>query len=210
MSSKRQGLASKLLTVLGGAGLAISLCAAGVGAQNDPAIAAPVPPWNNANFASRYICNVDSTTATIPVAVPPAIPVAPAQSYYTGIMKLNPNGSGFFQGGTLDATVTSFTGTLPANPSPVANFCSYTLDPGSIYTVNQDGTGLLSLMWDAPSTAVNPACPATFTMTASIVLRNNVTANNTVPRVDMTLNNFLNLKLSGATTGESGHGYCLK
>jgi hypothetical protein len=51
-------------------------------------------------------------------------------------------------------------------------------------------------------------CPPSFTTTASFVLRNNVTTNNTIPRVDMTLDNFLGLQAAGGT--ESGHGYCLK
>jgi hypothetical protein len=194
MSLKRQGLASKLLTVLGGAGLAISICAPRAHAQ-----AAAVPPWTNANYANRYICNVTSTTS--------AIPATAKESFYTGIMKLNPNGKGFFQGGTLDVALVPFTGVAPTGNASV-NFCSYTLDTGSIYTVNQDGTGGESLIWDAPTTPVNAACPGSFTMTASIVLRNNVTANNTVPRVDLTIDNFLGLQAAGGT--ESGHGYCLK
>jgi hypothetical protein len=197
MSSKRQGLASKLLTVLGGAGLAISLCAAGVGAQDPPA-ATSVPPWNNLNYSSRYICNVASTTS--------AIPATAKESFYTGIMKLNPNGSGFFQGGTLTAALIPFTGVAPVGNASV-NFCTYTLDPSSLYTVAQDGTGAESLVWDAPSTPIT-GCPGSFTMTASFVLRNNATVNNTVPRVDMTFDNFLGLQTAGGT--ESGHGYCLK
>src|SRR5579872_6629516 len=135
MSSMRQGLASKLLAVLGGAGLAISFCAPRANAQ-----AAPVPPWANANYANRYICNVTSTTS--------AVPATATRSFFTGIMKLNPNGSGFFQGGTLNVALTPFTGVTPTGNAS-ANFCSYTLDASSIYTVNQDGTGGESLVWDA-------------------------------------------------------------
>jgi hypothetical protein len=193
MSLIRQGLASKLLAVLGGAGLVISLCAPRAGAES------PVPPWTNLNYANRYVCNVTSTTS--------AVPGTATRSFFTGIMKIAPNGSGFFQGGTLDVSLTPFTGVTPTGNATV-NFCTYTLDIGSIYTVNQDGTGGETLTWDAPTTPVNAACPPTFTMTASFVLRNNVTANNTVPRVDLTIDNFLGLQAAGGT--ESGHGYCVK
>jgi hypothetical protein len=192
MSSKRQGLASKLFAVLGGAGLAISICAPRANSE------APVPPWTSANYANRYICNVTSTTS--------AIPATAKESFYTGIMKLNPTGKGFFQGGTLEASLTPFTGVTPTG-LPTANFCSYTLDPSSVYTVNQNGTGTEELIWDVVS-GNNAACAPGFTMTASMVLRNNVTDNNTVPRVDLTIDEFLGLQVPGGT--ESGHGYCLK
>jgi hypothetical protein len=197
----RQRLASKLLAVLGGAGLAISFCAPRAGAES------PVPPWTNANYANRYICNVTSSLE----AVPPAGTGIPKQSFLTGIMKLSPNGSGFFQGGTLDVPLVIYTGAAGGIPTGNAtqNFCTYTLDIGSIYTVNQDGTGGETLTWDAPTTPVNAACPPSFTMTTSLVLRNNVTGNNTVPRVDMTIDNFLGVQ-TATLTHESGHGYCVK
>jgi hypothetical protein len=198
MSSKRQGLASRLLTVLGGAGLAISICAARANAQ-----AAPVPPWTSANYANRYVCNVLSITSVSP-------PTA-TQTQFTGLMKLNPNGKGTFQGGTLRVPLSPF-GVTPAG-NPTANFCTYTLDSTSIYTVAQDGTGAEKLVWDATSPPVSTSCPASFAMTASFVLRNNVTANNTVPRLDMVFGNFLGFQGTGtppATVNESGTGYCLK
>jgi hypothetical protein len=193
MSLIRQGLASKLLAVLGGAGLAISLCAPRVGAES------PVPPWTNANYANRYVCNVTSTTATVPGDA--------ARSFFTGIMRLAPTGSGFFQGGDLEVALTPFTGNTPTG-NPTTNFCTYTLTTGSIYTVNEDGTGGESLIWTAPSTPIT-GCPPSFTMTASLVFRNNETDNNTAPRVDMTIDNFLGLQLAEGVT-ESGHGYCVK
>jgi hypothetical protein len=186
MPPKNYRLASKLCAVLGGAGLAISLCAPGANAQ--------VPPFSNANYANRYICNVFFTTSTIPVLA--------KQSYFTGLMRLAPNGKGFFQGGTFEAALTPFTGTTPTG-NPSANFCTYTLDPSSFYTVNQDGTGGESLIWDAPATPVSPACTSGPTMIVSFVLRNNVTANNTVPRLDL----IFSIQ-TGVPT--SGSGYCLK
>jgi hypothetical protein len=185
MPPKSRRLASKLCAVLGGAVLAISLCAPGIYAQ--------VPLFSNANYANRYICNVFFTTS--------AIPVLAKESYFTAIMKLAPNGKGFFQGGTFEVALTPFTGTIPTG-NPSLNFCSYTLDASSFYTVNQDGIGGESLLWDTV-TGNNPACPPTATMTVSFVMRNNVTANNTVPRLDLTFD-----ILTGVPT--SGSGYCLK
>jgi hypothetical protein len=181
------------LAVLGGAGLAISFCAPRANAE------APVPPWTNANYANRYICNVTSTVPSTTSTV--------LQTHFTGIMKLNSKGNGLFQGGTLDAALIPFTNTGPSG-NATQNFCTYSLDPSSIYSVNQDGTAGESLIWDLGS-GNNGACPASFTMSASFVLRNNVTDNNTVPRADMTTDNFLNLQL-GQGVLETGHGYCLK
>ncbi len=195
MSSKRQGLASKLLTVLGGAGLAISICAPRASAQ-----ATIPPPWTVANYANRYVCNVASTTS--------AVPPSAKQHFFTGVMLLNPTGNGTYQGGSLLASLTPFTGVAPTGAAP-ANFCSYSLNPnGSGYTVNQDGTGVEILTW-LPSGTPIPGCPnASFIMVDSIVLRNNTTANNTVPRTDFTTDNFLGLH--SATVEDPGHGYCLK
>jgi hypothetical protein len=189
MPSMRQGLASKLLAMLGGAGLVIGICALRANAQ-----ATVPPPWTNANYANRYICNVSFTASVVPVLA--------KRSYFTAIMKLVPNGKGFFQGGTFEVPLTPFTGTIPTG-NPSANFCSYSLDPSSLYTVNQDGAGGESLLFDGPATPVNPACPLTAMITASFVLRNNVTANNTAPRLDLTFD-----ILTGVPT--SGRGYCLK
>jgi len=194
---KRQGLASKLLAVLGGAGLAIGICAARASAQ-----ATIPPPWKVANYANRYICNVESTTSV------PMTPPAPGvgQNYFTGVMLINPNGRGGYQGGTLLASLTPFTGVAPTGNASV-NFCAYSLSPSlSRYTVNANGIGLEILTW-VLNGAQNPLCAPGFTMTDSIVIRNNVTANNTVPRTDFTTDNFLGLHSIGE---DPGHGYCLK
>src|SRR5581483_1041360 len=115
MPSNRQGLASKLLAALGGAWLVVGTCAPRASAQ-----ATVPPPWTNANYANRYICNVSFTTS--------AIPALAKRSYFTAIMTLAPNGKGSFQGGTFAVPLTPFTGTIPTG-NPSANFCSYSLDP---------------------------------------------------------------------------------
>jgi hypothetical protein len=194
MSSKRQGLASKLLTVLGGAGLAISICASRASAQ-----ATVPPPWTIANYANRYICNVESTTSVVPTIA--------KQTYFTGVMLINPNGKGGYQGGSLLAALNPFTGIAPSGNATV-NFCAYSLDPtSSKYTVNTNGIGLEILAWIITG-GQNSLCAPSFTMTDSIMLRNNVTANNTVPRTEFSTDNFLGLH--STTVDDPGHGYCLK
>jgi len=197
--SKRQGLASKLLAVLGGAGLAIGICALRASAQED----APVPPpWTVANYANRYVCNVESTTS---VPTTPPVPGV-GQNYFTGVMLINPNGRGGYQGGTLLASLTPFTGVAPTG-NALVNFCAYSLSPTlSRYSINTNGIGAESQTW-ALNAGQNPSCAPSFTMTNSIVLRNNSTANGVVPRTDFTTDNFLGLHSTG---NDPGHGYCLK
>lgn len=181
--SKRRGLASKLFAVLGGAGLAIGICVPRANAQ--------VPPFSNANYANRYVCNVHADF-----------------DFVGAVMKINPNGSGGFTAGTMNAAISPFAAFNPAGTAPT-NFCSYTLDaPASSYAVSQQGIGTEVLSWTANSTN-NTSCPESspaggnFLMYNKFVLRNNVTANNTVPRSDITSGNLLD-------DGETGRGYCLK
>jgi hypothetical protein len=195
--SKRQGLASKLLAVLGGAGLAIGICAARASAQ-----ASKPPPWSNANFDNRYICNADSHTFN---------PITNVSKYYTGVMKINPNGTGGYTAGTLNASLSPFFLFQPSS-TPPTNFCSYSLNTAaSGYAVAQNGQGLDMLTWTA-STANNALCPASFVENDRFVLRNNVTGNNVVPRTDFTSNNFLGLHSAVAAliVEDPGSGYCLK
>lgn len=196
--SKRQRLASKLFAVLGGAGLAISICAPRASAQ-----ATIPPPWTVANYANRYICNVASTTSV------PTSPPAPGvgQNYFSGVILINPNGRGGYQGGTLLASLTPFTGIAPTGLAS-ANFCTYSLSPTlSRYTVQTNGLGTESLTWGL-NAGQNVNCAPSFTMTNAIVLRNNATENNTVPRTDFTTDNFLGLHSSAVQ--DPGSGYCLK
>ncbi|MBV8357410.1 MAG: hypothetical protein JO189_05670 [Deltaproteobacteria bacterium] len=194
--SKRQGLASKLLAVLGGAGLAIGICAARASAQ---ATLPPLPPpWSNANFANRYVCNATSGSGDATVG----------GNIFTGVMKINPNGAGKYTAGTLNASGSPF---FPFSPNsvPTANFCSYSLNTaGSGYAVSPQGIGTDVLLWTLTST--NTACPPTFVEHDIFVIRNNVTANNTVPRTDFTSDNFLGLHGSVIAPRDPGHGYCLK
>jgi hypothetical protein len=187
--SKRQGLASKLLAVLGGAGLAIGICAARASAQD----ASKPPPWSNANYANRYICNVSSD--------------GDLGQHLTGVMKINPNGAGKYTAGTLNASSSPFVPFLP-NATPSSNFCSYSLNTASsTYAVASNGIGTESLVWTR-STSNSLLCPLGFTMTDKFVIRNNVTGNNVVPRTDFTSNNFLGQHSTNFR--DPGHGYCLK
>ena len=97
--SKRRWVASKLLAVLGGAGLAIGVCVPRASAQ---------PPFSNASYANRYVCGVSSD-----------------DDFFTGTMILSPNGTGTYISGTLEAPVSALAAFNPALP-PTGNFCSIT------------------------------------------------------------------------------------
>jgi hypothetical protein len=207
--SKRQGLASKLFAVLGGAGLAISVCAPRANAG------APVPPpWTNANYANRYVCNETSD-----------------ENFVTGVAKINPNGAGGYSAGTLFAAGDPFF-TISTSGTPPSNFCSYSLNTSSSgYAINSHGIGTEVQSWTAASTN-NADCQPSFVMTTTIVIRNNLTANNTVPRTDFTSDNFMGVTNPGVTIAggafkaanaasatssgdptaveDPGKGYCLK
>jgi hypothetical protein len=184
--SKRHGLASKLSAVLGVAGLAIT-----IGAPWAKAGAPVPPPWTNANYANRYVCNYASFANLV-----------------SGVAKINPNGTGGFSAGTLNAALSPFDG-FSSTATPPANFCNYTLGAGSGYAVNSHGYGVQVLSWTATATN-NALCPASFTQSDSLVIRNNLTKNNTVPRADLTTDNFLGLSLAPFVVLDAGHGYCLK
>ena len=180
--SKRRWVASKLFAVLGGAGLAIGVCVPRASAQ---------PPFSNANYLARYVCNVTSV-----------------ENFFTGMMKLVPNGSGTYTSGTLEASLSAVTAFNPAVPPP-GNFCMYTLDiAGSSYTVDVHGVGIEVLSWTAATTN-NALCPGmpTFTMSNAIVLRTfDTRASGAVVRTEITSNNFL----GEDGVPSAGYGYCLK
>jgi hypothetical protein len=180
--SKRQGLASKLCAVLGGAGLAIGICAPMAMAQ-----ASVPPPFANANYANRYVCNVTSD-----------------DNFFTAIMKINPNGKGQYTAGTLTGSGSEFFAFDPGAVPPT-NFCSYSLATGtSGYAIDSHGLGTEVLGW-IPASGQNAACPPGFTMNTRIVLRNSVNANNIVARTLITSGNLL-----GQSPFDPGYGYCFK
>jgi len=196
--SKGQGLASKLVTVLGGAGLAITVCAPRVSSQN----AMIPPPFTDANYANRYVCNLSAY-------------VDGFDDHATGIAKINPNGRGLYTAGTLTSAGTPFFDVDTTKTSP-SNFCVYSLNTGSsAFAVNAKGTGTEIQSWTLNS-GQNPLCQASFVMTNAIVLRNNVNANNIVPRLELTSDNFLGvsnpgvIEAEGATSDVPGTGYCYK
>jgi len=184
--SKRRWVASKLFAVLGGAGLAIGVRVPRASAQ---------PPFSNANYANRYVCNVTS-----------------ALNFFTGMMEINPNGAGTYTGGTLEAPLSAFTAFNPGVPPP-GNFCMYTLDiAGSSYSVDVHGVGIEVLSWTGAATN-SIICPdgpgGTFTMSNAIVLRTfDTRASGAVVRTEITSNNLLDEFPSGNSA--AGYGYCLK
>jgi hypothetical protein len=180
--AKRQGVASKLFAVLGGAGLAIGVCTSR--ATAGPGVP---PPWTNANYANRYVCNDGVDDAM-----------------FTGVEKINPNGGGGYTAGTANASISGVDLDL-FNPSliPTKNFCSYSLDTGhSAYAIDQHGIGVETLSWMA-ATSNSKSCPGDFVETRSIVIRNNTTSNNTVPRTDFAGEGFMD-------DSSPGQGFCLK
>jgi len=182
--SKRRWVASKLFAVLGGAGLAIGVCVPRASAQ---------PPFSNANYANRYICNVTADS-----------------NFFTGLMELNPNGAGTYTSGTLEAPASAVGPFLPVAPPP-GNFCMYALDiAGSSYSVDVHGVGIEVLSWTAAATnqGICPGAPS-FTMSNAIVLRTfDTRASGAVVRTEITSNNLLDEFPSGNSA--AGYGYCLK
>jgi hypothetical protein len=188
---------SKLCAVLGGAGLALCFWTPRVSAG-----ASPPPPWANANYANRYVCNESAYVDSF-------------DDHATGIAKVNPNGKGGYSGGILTSPGTPFfdPNTSVAAPS---NFCQYTLDTtGSTYAINSHGIGTEVQSWTL-TTGQNADCQASFVMATSFVLRNNVNSNNIVPRTELTTDNFLGATVPGVIVDEGGvsevpgTGYCLK
>jgi hypothetical protein len=181
---KRRSVAARLLAVLGGAGLALSICV--------PRATARVPPFSNTNYGGRYICSVSSRG-----------------NFFTAIMLLMPSGSGSgtYRGGTLFASVGAFFAFDPSAP-PKDNFCSYTLDTSpksSFYVVGSNGLTTEVLTWMAAAEN-NTACPATsgsFIMSQESVLRANVDVTGKVKNTSISSGNLLDQDLPG-------DGYCSK
>jgi|GEM_PF-1492665 len=183
--SKRRWVASKLFAVLGGAGLAIGVCV--------PRASAQPPPFSNANYANRYVCNVTSDG-----------------DFFTGLMTLYPNGAGTYTKGTLEAPISSDGGTFSSTLPPTQNFCLFNLDvAGSSYAIDTHGNGVEVLSWTADTLSNNPSCTvpfptSTFVMSNDIMLRAYaVKPSGAVIRAEITSNNLLNFAFPG-------HGYCVK
>jgi hypothetical protein len=134
-------------------------------------------------FSGRYACEV----------------IGP-NGLSSGVMKVKPNGSGFFSG----------TGILNVNGdavgATVGSVCSWTLNALSSYTVIGNGTGFAKLIWDAPSTS-STGCPTgtagSFTDFVALALRNVTNGNGVVIDAEFSSDNFLN-------KAAAGRGYCLK
>ena len=195
--SKRQGLASKLFTVLGGAGLAITVCAPRASSQ-----ATIPPPFTAANYANRYVCNLSAF-------------VNVADQTVSGISKINPNGKGKYTAGTLTSPGTPFFFVDTTKTAP-SNFCTYSLNTtASGYSVTSQGIGTDIQAWTLVA-GQNTLCQPSFVMTSMFVLRNNVTDNNIVPRLELTIDNFLGVsnpgvKANGGMASDvPGTGYCYK
>jgi hypothetical protein len=162
--------------------------ALGAGPRWARADASAPPPFSNANYANRYVCNVTG-----------------GDNEWTAVMKINPNGKGGYTAGTLVGSISSVPGGVfdPA-ALPSANFCSYSLAPGSGYGINAQGDGTEVLSWTL-NAGQNGSCPASFVMNTAIELRNSVNANNIVARTQITSGNLL-----GQSPFDPGYGYCFK
>ena len=149
---------------------------------------APAWAFSNADYSGRYVCNVTSNDAVNNLS----------PEYFTGIMKLNPNGVGGYQlVGALKAASSAINGvTFDDSLPPPANFCLYALDNAtSSYSVGLNGGVTENLSWLAVGSN-NAACPASFSMNqVSMVAANG--------RNPITSNNLL-------STGAAGQGYCVK
>lgn len=185
---KRRSVAARRFAVLGGAGLALSICVTRAIAR--------VPPFSNTNYGGRYVCSVSSRG-----------------NFFTATMLLIPSGTssssgmGTYRGGTLFASVGAFLA-FNAKAPPKDNFCSYSLDispKSSFYVVGSNGLTTEVLTW-MPAAGNNPACPATsgsFIMSQESVLRANVNKTGEVQDTSISSGNLLDQDLPG-------DGYCSK
>jgi hypothetical protein len=188
--SKRRWVAARLFAVLGGAGLAIGVCA-------PRALAATPPPFSNTNYDNRYICNTTSDG-----------------NFFTAVYNVNPNGSGSYTSGTLVTPLNSF-GVVPFNPAdtPEDNSCSYSLvGPSSSYVVSSNGLTTEVLTWMA-SAGNDPSCPdsplGSFVMSSELVLRANVNSAGKVQQLSISSGNLLDQSVLFGVENP-GDGYCLK
>jgi len=169
--------------LLGGAGLALGIAAARAEAQ-----ASAPPPFTNANYANRYVCNVTA-----------------GGNQAVAIMKINPNGKGRYTAGTFLTPISPFAMFDPT-ATPPSNFCSYSLDTStSTYAIDSHGSGSEVLTW-APATSNNAACPPGLVFNTRTELRNSVNGNNVVARTLFTLG----VQVGPGALSAPGDGYCLK
>jgi len=176
--SKRKWVGAKLFAVLGGTGLALGICV--------PRATAVVPPFSAKNYTNRYVCTVsDDSNST------------------TGVVRIRPNGSGAYNGGTLEIALDG--AVFPFDPAapPEDNFCTYSLVPAaSSYTVSANGLGTEVQSWK-PAAGNDPDCPLSFVMSNTIALQTNVNAGGVAQDLLLTSSNL-------ADDGEPGYGSCLK
>jgi len=183
---KRKWVAARLFAALGGAGLAFGLWVPGARSATLP------PPFSNANYLNRYVCN-ETTNGHL----------------FTALMRLHPNGAGTFDNGTMFAPVSSDGGVSDTTLPPTANFCTFNLDvAGSSYAVDTHGIGVEVLSWTQSST--NPAeCASPFPTTSfmssdAFVMRvQGAKPSGASVRTEVTSDNLLD-------QGFPGDGYCVK
>jgi hypothetical protein len=180
---KNKNSTFKLIISLGLVGLVMCFCAPRASAQDGPA-AVPAGEFTNAIYSGRYVCNVSGNKQGV------------GTSFYSAVIKYNPNGGGGFSGtGTLRAADDAFGGSGTA-------FCTYTLDPTSAYAISSKGTGVETLVWDA-SSGNESICPPSFRDLRAIALRNRLNNNGKTIDAEVSSTNLL-----GQAT--AGRGYCLK
>jgi hypothetical protein len=178
----------KLVTALAVVGLIMGLSALRASAAPaTPSVGSndQVTSFTNANWSGRYACQDTSD-----------------DDFFTAVMKLNPNGAGAFDGGTLSGSADAFGVEAPIAS---ADFCLYNLDlPDSSYSITANGTGFAEMTWVPPFPVTNdPLCPLAFENQYAVNLRGNVEPG--------TLN-VLRAELASANLfdeDEPGHGYCL-
>jgi hypothetical protein len=179
----------RILVALGAIGLLMGLCTPRASAQG---------PFSNANYSGRYAC---STMINGPTATTAA----------TAIIKYNPAGNGKYKAMSVGSLIANEAGFAGGNPS---KFCSYTLDTAkSSYTLDSNGVGFETLVWNALPSNTDGVCPcspallcggdAFFTMQTSFGIKNDLNVNGFSIRSDHSSSNLLN-------QGQPGQGFCVK
>ena len=136
------------------------------------------------DYSGRYVCSGAIDFNTI-----------------TGVIKYTPDGTGKYTVGSLRAALVVFG--VPFDPATAATqFCNYTLDTTtSSYTINSNGTGFETLVWDA-SPANSTSCPASNPAT-SFIDQTVIALTPSNQSAQFSSANFLNQNLAGA-------GQCLR
>ncbi|HUY19768.1 MAG TPA: hypothetical protein VMV15_11120 [Candidatus Binataceae bacterium] len=106
--------------------------------------------FKNSSFKGRYICRVQSDG-----------------TYENSVIILTPNGRGGLSGSKTLVSADFFCARPAGSSVPCA--CAYSVDSGSTYAVNLDGSATAQLTWDAAGSN-NGACPGNFTDDWNFVL----------------------------------------